>query len=277
MKVDIDDILHTSLSKLNMEVRYTPLDGPTNFRDVGGLTTQDGRRMRTGLFYRSDELSRLSKRDLGILQGFKIKVVCDLRTPNERRSRMDRILEKDGVRILSMPIYHLERDYTPFEYLKLLMNKTEELNFEAIIKELYQRMIYDAANSIREVFTLLAEEPNRPAIIHCTGGKDRTGYLSALIQLLAGVPREIVLEDYLFSNMVIQQKMKKAAKLIRWVSLFQITPDRLRPMLEVRAEYLNEILDEVFKRYGNVETYLREVCGVEQTSLDRLKEVIVER
>ncbi len=82
--------------------RHVPLDGSFNFRDAGGLETRDGRRMKPGILYRSDELSRLSDGDLERLGGLGLRSICDLRAPGERRRRPDR-LPPGGVRPVHVP------------------------------------------------------------------------------------------------------------------------------------------------------------------------------
>jgi protein-tyrosine phosphatase len=102
----------------------------------------------------------------------------------------------------------------------------------------------------------LSDQSNLPALIHCTGGKDRTGFISALIQLLAGVPYETLIDDYLFSNQLIAVPMKKKERLIQWMSLFRVPSERIKPILEVRREYLEEAYNKIINQYGDVESYL---------------------
>ncbi|USG64816.1 tyrosine-protein phosphatase [Brevibacillus ruminantium] len=261
---------------MTMTNRAIAFDGLYNFRDIGGLPTTDGRNMKTGILFRSDELSRLSAGDLGRLQTHQIKVICDLRTQTERKQKPDRVPAHTGIHQVSIPIHHESQEMSRLDFFKLLVSKSNDLNFEHIMKDFYHRMAFERTGQVKEIITLLAEQDHLPALIHCTGGKDRTGYLSALIQLLAGVPYQTVLDDYLFSNDLIQPRMQKIQRYIRWMSLFQISPERMKPLMEVRRDYLEDSLTAVLKEYGTVEDYLMKACGIEENYLLRLRHMLVE-
>ncbi|WP_028401657.1 tyrosine-protein phosphatase [Ectobacillus panaciterrae] len=251
-------------------------DGLYNFRDIGGGETLNGRKMKTGILFRSDELSRLSQKDLEKIKLLNIKSICDLRTPREQRSKPSRIKSEHGIQLINISIHDKSQEFTHLEFFKFLVGKSSTIDFKKIMKDLYYNMAFTSSIQINEVVTLLSEQKNLPALIHCTGGKDRTGFISAVIQLLVGVPYQTVLDDYLFSNELIAPRMKKVEKFIRWMSLFQISPDRIKPMLEVRREYLDEIYNDIMEKYGTVEDYLCQACNVQQSSLENLKHLLLE-
>ena len=118
---------------------------------------------------------------------------------------------------------------------------------------------------------------NYPVLIHCTGGKDRTGFLSAVIQLLAGVPRQEVMDSYMESNKFIKPRMDKHIKYLRLMSLFQVPAERMKPMFEVRREYLDEILDDIYKTFGSIEEYLINNCGIPQNSILDLQKMLINK
>jgi protein-tyrosine phosphatase len=122
---------------------------------------------------------------------------------------------------------------------------------------------------------LICAPENQPVLIHCTAGKDRTGVIAALIQLLVGVTSQVVMEDYLLSNLLAAARMKSLLRFLRWVSLFQVTPERLQPVLEVRPEFLETILGEIQTTYAGVEGYLTQACGVNIGCLNQLKGLLL--
>ena len=258
-----------------MKPRQIPLDGAFNFRDAGGLEIRDGRSMRSGVLYRSDELSRLSDRDLERLGHLGLRSVCDVRTPNERKSKPDRLPPDHGLHTVNIPIYPNGREVNRWQFFWWLTTNSRELDFEAQIREGYRYFAFECGEQIRRILTLISDERHLPAVIHCTAGKDRTGYIVALIQLLAGVPRGTVVEDYLETNRLIAPHVGRYLRFLRWMSLFTISSERLQPVLEVRREYLDEILDEVLARHGSVEAYLVDACGLERPELESLKRLLV--
>lgn len=251
-------------------------DGLYNFRDIGGFITNDGRVMKKGVLFRSDELSRLSVKDIDVFNHLKIKLICDLRTDQERKSKPSKFSSGHTIKVMNISIQDRSQEFTRFEFFKFLVSNSTSINFETIMKDMYYNMAFVNNSKINEVITLLSEQDHLPALIHCTGGKDRTGFISALIQLMVGVPYHKVMEEYLYSNHLIEPKMKKAEKMIRWMSLFQVSSERIKPMLEVRREYLDDIYKEIINQYGDIETYLCDGCSIKQQSISRLKNMLLE-
>lgn len=256
--------------------RFLQFEGTFNFRDIGGLQTTDNKNMKSGILFRSGELSWLSSNDLNKLQELNIKLICDLRTPNERKSKPDKIPASNGIRIVNVPFYYNNKDLSNREFYSLLLNRSKELDFEVMIKEIYHEIAFKHTAQINEVLKLISDPDNLPMLIHCTGGKDRTGVISAVIQLLMGIDKEKVLEDYLISNAFIEQRVKRTLKFIRWMSLFRISPERIKPMLIVRRDYLEDVLEIIFKQHKTVEEYLLRTCGVNQTCIRSLKKLLAE-
>lgn len=256
--------------------RSIKFDNACNFRDIGGLRTEEGRTMKTGLLFRSDELSRLSFRDQKTLRHLNLKTICDLRTPAERKRKPDRIPGSYGIRTINIPIYPHREDFTRQKFVHYLNSRSDDRDFENLIKEYYRRFAFEHTTPLNEIITLLSERNNLPALIHCSAGKDRTGLISALVQLLAMVPRSEVLNDYLLSNTFIEKRTKATIRFLRFMSLFRITAAQLKPMLEVRRHYLEEILDEISLRFRTVEEYLINGCGVKPAAIADLRELILE-
>ncbi|MDC0711203.1 tyrosine-protein phosphatase [Stigmatella sp. ncwal1] len=249
-----------------------PFQRLSNFRDVGGRKTADGRTFRTGVLFRSDELSRLNAGDLVKLQGLGIKLICDLRAPRESQKRRLR-LPAASIRVVNVPLHEqATHDGNRRKLLGFLFGKTGGERFREFSSAYYHHLAFDQTARIREVITLLSGEQSLPALIHCTAGKDRTGFVAALIQLLVGVPVEGVMEDYLRTNDFFGPRLEKFIQVMRIMTLFQVSPERMRLIAGAHPEFLNEVLSTLMARYGSVESYLREACGIDQDTLQRLKE-----
>lgn len=258
------------LAVTNRGIRYFEKLG--NFRDIGGLATQDGRMMRTGVLFRSDEPSILKLKDWDKFSELKFKLICDLRTPNERKSKIIRISDSRVTRIINVPIYQNDHDYTGFEFFKLMMTSARTIDFYPMMKQFYRRIVFESTDQIRTIFTMISEEAEGPVLIHCTGGKDRTGIVAAFIQLLVGIPRQEVVSDYLLSNTLNEYRMAQLTRLLRFMSLFRLSKERLKPLLDVRREYLEEVLDELYRQYGTIDAYLADACGIQEQTIKRFKD-----
>ncbi len=249
------------------------LDGASNFREIGGLKTQNGF-IKSGLLFRSDDLSALSKNDLQIISRLNLKTIIDLRTPNEIKYKPDKLPVDNSIRTINVPFFHQKRDYNQLQIMWFLITNSKKTNFEKFIKEHYLNNAFDRATEVGKVFRIISEEKNLPALIHCKAGKDRTGLISALIQLLAGVPRDTILEEYLATNRFMKYKMEKIERIIRRMSLFRASPEKIKPLLEVRREYLTDVIDQIILRYDSVENYLTDACRVERDTLEKVKSLI---
>lgn len=265
-----------SINQMQQE-RLLKFSGTYNFRDMGGYKTSDGRTMRRGLLFRSDELSRLSKQDLIKLQKLNLKNVCDLRAPNERRSKPDRIPAETTIHVFNIPMYPSHRDPNRWQRLLWFVSgKFKKFDFEKFMMDYYHKIVFDHAVQIGEIFTLVSNKNNLPALFHCAGGKDRTGIISALIQLLVGIPRETVMDDYLLTNQFLEPTLKKYIRYFRFMSLYRIKTAQILPLLEARREYLEETMDEILNKYGSFEEYIVKDCGCSPTLVSELKKILLD-
>jgi protein-tyrosine phosphatase len=266
--------------------RRLPLEGPDNFRDLGGYATADGQTVRWNRLYRSNDLSGLTGPDLEYLASIGIKLICDFRSERERNEAPDREFLPAGA-----PQVHAE--YDPPQWLNLTVEQTgldpqivrEQIQsgtlsavaMRRVMRRAYRSFVTDYSDQWAELFHKIAGADNLPTVVHCTAGKDRTGFASALILLSLGVPEETVFEDYMLTN---QYRRDFYAFVLRWVSLysfFRTDPDDLIPLLEARPEYLRESLDAIREGYGSVEQYLATALDVTPTMMEQIrKNLLVE-
>jgi protein-tyrosine phosphatase len=248
-----------------------------NFRDIGGLKTEDGNIMKSGLLFRSDELSRMTEKDIEVFSRLQIKVICDLRDPNERQSKPSPFSIKERMEIVHIPLHdHETKDASHRKLFGFLFGKNGGDDFKAFNRGYYHHMAFERCSKVKEIITLLSQQDNLPALIHCTAGKDRTGYISALIQLLVGVPYETVVEDYLMTNSYYEPRLIKFIKLMRWLTLFQVSPERMKLILMADREALDAVYDHVIRKYGLIEAYLCQACEIEQSTIMRIKNLLLQ-
>lgn len=255
--------------------RYIKLEKACNFREIGGLDTSDGKKMKSGILFRSDELSQLTSNDRRIFRDLNIKMIIDLRGVKEREKKIDKIPNGQNIAVFNIPIDHKNQDLKQMQFFLFLIQKSKKFDLDKYMKEHYFGTAFDCTAQIKEILTLLSDEKNIPALIHCTVGKDRTGFTAAILQLLAGVPREKVLEEYMATNKYIAVRVKQITRMIRIMSFFRASMEQIQPMLEVRPGYLNNVLDEIYKRYGSIENYLLTACGIDDSTQQKLKNMML--
>jgi protein-tyrosine phosphatase len=249
--------------------RRLPLQGALNFRDLGGYLTSDGRRVRWGRMFRADSLADLTPRDLKYLSALDIQLICDFRSEQERSDDPSRY-DSGSLNILNLPVTAEGVDPSLMRR-KIRTGGVVQLELERTMQTSYRLFVNAFSDDWAAMFRFLSEAKNLPAVVHCTKGKDRTGFASALVLLALGVPQETVFEDYLLSN---QYLAGFRSFVLRWVplySFFRTDPGDLLPLLEARRAYLQGSLDAIVELYGSVDNYLERQLGVTPARREQLR------
>jgi len=249
-----------------------PFKGTHNFRDIGLYQTKNGKELRKGLIFRSDNLSKLTKKDLQTFSDLEIKTVIDLRSPQERDYQPSRLPMKKTPRIIELNLTGSELDYVAL-YKKALRGKLGEFDFQAFIRTEYRHYVTQSDEELKELFCLLLNKENYPLVIHCSGGKDRTGIVIALIHIALGVSTEHVFQNYLLSQQYLECYTRNVMRKIQIFSLFRTNREQLAPLLSTNASFLQEALDTIKLKHGSFDRYL-ESLGVDRESKIQLERLL---
>lgn len=224
--------------------RSLHLAGAPNARDLGGYRTADGRTVRTGIAFRTDQLNNLTPADLAELTRLGVREVDDLRTVYERALGPDRV--PAGARANWY-------DMIGAAPLPELMSTLAGGN------DLYRAFItapganQAVAGVLRDIAGSGAGADPGAVLFHCTAGKDRTGWTAAVLLTVLGVDRATVTEDYLLSN---HYRAAAAGD----------------PLGGVRQEWLDAAFDQVSRSYGGFDRYVSEGLGLSAAEVDALKQ-----
>ncbi|WP_428564753.1 MAG: tyrosine-protein phosphatase [Solidesulfovibrio sp. DCME] len=248
------------------QVIGTPvLASAPNFRDIAGIaaayggtgfvnvTSQFGL-MRTGVFYRSDALNGLSDTDWRTISSLGIGRDIDLRTPSEIASAPD--LVPGGAFYTNVNIYGSS---SPPSFPSFASSLSESLGY---FENLYRGFVTDPTEraNFRTVLLTLAHDPF-PDVYHCSGGKDRTGWTSAILESIAGVPSATIMRDYLATDSYTAATIEasRAAILAEQPGANAAT---ITVLLGVVPGYLEAALDQVNQSYGSMYGYLIQGLGL---------------
>jgi len=124
------------------------------------------------------------------------------------------------------------------------------------------------------LFADLARAERRPALLHCTTGKDRAGWAAAALLLLLGVSDDDVMADYLLTN---EQLLPAMQPLFDRFTAAGGDPDVLRSLLGARAEYLEAALEEMTARFGTIERYFEQGLGLDPERIAALRTALIDR
>lgn len=161
------------------------LDGTANTRTLAGFTTVDGKVVRDGRVLRSDNLSALSPADVEALQAAGVVTVVDLRTQWERLVQPDRDIPGAS-----------SKWFDVFAGLPPTMLIDLPSAYRAFVTDATARQAF--ASTLREIAA--ASEQGKAVLLHCSAGKDRVGWATAVLLTLLGVDRATVEADFLASN-----------------------------------------------------------------------------
>src|ERR1700761_5971556 len=220
-------------------IRHLNLQGATNFRDVGGYPASDGRTVRWRKIFRSNHLGHLTDADVGTVRKLGGKTAFDFRGSEERTAAVCKVEEID---VHSLPI---EPTVVAALRARLQARALSSADALDIMRESYRGYVRLNTHSFRELFAQILKD-TAPLVIHCTAGKDRTGFACALVLHALGVPERVISDDYLLPNNYYRRDPHSAPNL----------PLDVRQAIgSVDSPFLAAGFDAVASQYGDLETY----------------------
>lgn len=250
-----------------------------NFRDIGGYATAGGGRVRAGVLYRSAALNALSDADLPAFRALGIRAIFDLRTHDERSMQPNPAMP--DVRTVALDVLADATEAAPAQLESALADPAavaRVLGGNSAVR-LFQQGYRDivslpsARRAYRQFFSDLADAGSRPALVHCSTGKDRTGWAAAVALMLAGVSRDDVMNDYLLTN---QDLLPALQPVFAQFERAGGDPEILRPILGVQPDYLDTALAEMHARFGSLEAYLSDGLSLADSTLSALRAALAE-
>lgn len=222
-------------------------DGCVNVRDLGGVPLDGGGETRFGVVVRADSIGGLTDAGWRALREYGVRSAVDLRADEE--------LAEDAPRTAPFPV--LRVPIVPWELTHLAHDwPSMQVGYLAILEHFRPQFV-------RAITAIATEEA--PIVIHCQGGRDRTGLVVALVLALAGVDAETIAADHALSD------ENWAPYLDDWYAeaKSEAERERRRRIARPAGRTMVEILDEVDARYGGPRAYLRD-AGASDLDLDRL-------
>jgi protein-tyrosine phosphatase len=221
-------------------------DGLLNARDLGGHPTEDGGETRFGQVVRADSVRRLTDAGWQALVDYGIRTIVDLRSDEE--------LEADPPAELPVEAVHV-----PFlEDREDVWKEVEAASVRAAdhteaVRAVYLIFLEHFRPNVAAAVSAVVEAPEGGVVVHCMGGKDRTGLTTAFLLRLAGVGIEDIAADYALS----EERLR--ARHERWFAeaADEAELERLHRIAATPAAAMVGVLQELERRYGSIEGFLR--------------------
>lgn len=242
--------------------RHFNLAGASNFRDLGGYATSDGRSVRWRQIFRSNHLGRLTEDDVAVVRGLGVRSAFDFRG---REERTEGLCEMADITVHSLPV-----EPTVIAALRAIAaggRPPTENDAIEVMRDSYRSYVQENTPRFRALFGHLLED-RAPLVLHCSAGKDRTGFACALILHTLGVPDEVISEDYLLTNRFYRRDPTVTSDL----------PDNVLQVIgSVRAAFLTTSFEAINTDYGGLDNYIRDGLGVGEAERAQLGGLYLER
>jgi protein-tyrosine phosphatase len=238
-----------------------------NFRDAGKQISAD----LSGKIYRMGKLFNLGEEERSFLEQLKISDVLDLRSESERIAEPDTPINARFHHIdFSGGLLGLDQ---VVDVYRQAARDPESVDASEYIRESYRRIPEVCTDQVREAFDVISSSEEKRVLIHCAGGKDRTGFLTALLLKLAGVDDQNVIAEYMLSKksesqmqQILQRYLKKYAEIG-----IDIPVEVAEPFLTVHEDSMRALLENIHEGYESVDGYLMEAARVPEKQINEIR------
>jgi protein-tyrosine phosphatase len=254
------------------------LAGVRNFRDVGGLPTVDGRRVRQGVLFRSGHLAHATDEDAAFLGSLGLHTIFDFRNAADVKLEGPDV-ELPGVRHVSLPLsdpadgaefWRMVRDGDLDQLRGILADGRGAHRMIAS----YRMIIKERTDEHSQVLHALADD-SVPVLMHCAAGKDRAGLSIAVTLLALGVERDAIVADYLESSAKHRRYRLRRSSTSPSAHSPEVM-ELLDPLFDARVEYLAAALETIEETWGGVDPYLERGLRLAPETRERLRERLLD-
>jgi len=250
------------------------LSGASNFRSLGGLPAAGGKRIRPHVLMRAERLAALDEQDWQALAQTGLATICDLRSDSERAEHPNRVPSHLDVRELHCDIRNdLRADPA---LARLLLADPTARGAERVMVEIYRRFPAYMGTTLATLVDHLLDG-GAPLLVHCSAGKDRTGFVVAMLLHALEVPEDLIRADYLASRAWPGADSHRASLQERLGAF--IPPDELPAavdtVLDVRDVYFDAAMDALQSEYGSIPRYFETAAGLDTPRVERLRSLLL--
>ncbi|MDD4516257.1 tyrosine-protein phosphatase [Massilibacteroides sp.] len=245
--------------------RAISMEKVQNLRDLGGYLTKEKKTTRWGKLYRSGEPTLLSEWDTLRLNNLGIKTIIDLRTKHEIEISP---IKYNKATVLNYPINTAGMDTILTKIKEGKLRKGDGIIF---MQDLYIQFVEKNSEEFSKALKALSNEENYPVLFNCTLGKDRSGFLAAILLLTLDVPETTVMQDYMETkNYLDLSRFEDSVK-----DLEVDAQETIALLLTANETYLDVGLSKIRKDYGSIQKYLSEGLKITDKDRAKLKEILL--
>ena len=281
---------HMRISSSEFKQQFIPVKGIVNARDLGGYIMQDGRKLRDGLLIRTAHMADATDADLQYLSSLPVAKVIDFRKDEEKKGKDDRmvpgteyiclVIDASGnlVKQATEDEKRLFTGHKQFDIKKFMIMAAFNSMAQRIAQQMYPNLVNDpeCQKQFARFFRLILETEKGAVLYHCTQGKDRTGFASALILAALGASRDTIVADFDATNRVYEKDVRRCCRDVRFMGGKETEISTVKSFLGANTDNFIKALDSIDREYGSMEAYLKGPIGLTDQDILTLRERYLE-
>ena len=265
-----------------MRIQRLNLKKLDNTRDLGGMPTKDGRKIKRGKLIRSGRLYKLPAQTIDALKSIGVTTIIDMRTDRERLEYPPALI--DGVTHVHLPLVCTATTGITHQksMAKTMMSESKRIkeefgNADNYMTSMYSIILFDddGKKRLKTFFDYVLKEEGCLRWC-CNAGKDRTGICAMLLEGLLGVDEKLIVEDFAATKRF--QRHKRAAQ--RFGLFISPIPLRFKHILyafmDAKPQYIRGAISQIKEKYGSIENYCKQALGLTDEDVQFLKDKYLE-
>jgi len=255
--------------------RLLNFQGIANFRDLGGYEADDGRRVKWGRLYRAGTLTHSSDADLRNLPELQLHALIDFRSAAEKAEEPSRLPDPTGFSIVEIPTL----DEGNKALVGDIMERIDSGNFDGFdpnlaMTQANRQFASEFTPQFRQFIQTVLAADGAPVLWHCSAGKDRTGFAAAILLRILGVPRDVVMQDYMASREHALEARKSQLLLLR-IFKGEEAANKLAVMMGVEEAWLDAAFEEIDGQWGSFDNYVSQGLELRPADIARLRQALL--
>lgn len=270
--------------------RVLPLEAAINVRDMGGYKTKDGKYTKWGLLYRGDQLSKLTDKDIDLLERIELKTIVDYRSAHERSINPNKKIDTVKKTVHCDPSSSFSEaaanaadlNEENIKLVRQLENGEVDPKYingkgENVIEDYRHTVTSETAKEAFKKFLKTCScVEEAPLVHHCRGGKDRTGLGSMFLLLLLGVEQDEIINDYTLTGIIRKDRNELKYNLYKELTQNEDYLAYLMAMIETRKEFIQASIDRIYELYDTTEEYFIQHFGMTEDEIKIMREFYLE-
>lgn len=266
--------------------RTLPIEGMINFRDMGGYRTKSNKIVKWGKIYRSGHLYNASETGLDYIDKLELNTIIDFRSSNELKKYPNPKYENIETYNIDPNAHAAElsaqftssKDNEDLNLVKEIVKQKENGSLVSryeIIMEQYKNFVLkkESLEAFKQMIEVMGDIKTPPVLLHCRGGKDRTGFGALLILGILGVPKETIVYDYMLTQENrIERNKTKMNNYLKYTNDKDVL-NYLSSLIETRPEFIEASIDLIEGRFGDIENFVHKQLGVSKNIINNIKKI----